>query len=412
MMKSIKSGKRYAKSCKVHFLLWKASTLSQHCLMSHLKSDKYRVCTPVADELGSPLAGWLPGWYAATRDPPTPQGSHPILFGLSQLCLLRLLHAWHCLVVTYDPATTCLAPLPSVLSPADLITALTYSQWITRYRNQKLLDLLFHKMINQFNVQMFQFSVSSARVLVVNINGLSLVFLFDWWVHVTSWNAIHTMIESAQNSPVPDSLLCKGASGPRLAMTGRQLMFQDTKRHYRPCGSGLQWKQFKSHYRPCIKYRAPRKQNGPCSTKYQRTLRDTFCALCETLWDTFLCTKHSPRFLYCLRVEQSSISSVLSPWHLCLALTHRLGVAADKLWHLYLSRSVLQSLCDTMRQSARRLDDTRLVLLVLPSVLLRFFLYPVSALLSPPSQQLCLAQCLLPSLSSQTHHEKVHLVSK
>ena len=88
-------------------------------------------------------------------------------------------------------------------------------------------------------------------------------FLFDWWVHVTSWNAIHRMIESAQNSPVPDSLLCKGASGPRLAMTGRQLMFQDTKRHYRPCGSGLQWKQFKSHYRSSIKYRAPRKQNGP-----------------------------------------------------------------------------------------------------------------------------------------------------
>ena len=66
-------------------------------------------------------------------------------------------------------------------------------------------------------------------------------------------------------------------------------MLQDTRRHYRPCGSGLQWKQFKRHYRPCIKYRAPRKQNGPCSTGLQRTLRDTFSTLCETLLKPHFC---------------------------------------------------------------------------------------------------------------------------
>ena len=86
---------------------------------------------------------------------------------------------------------------------------------------------------------------------------------------------------------------------------------------------------------------------------------------------------------------QSSISSVLSPWHLCLALTHRLGVAADKLWHLYLSRSVLQSLCDTMRQSARRLDDTS------PSSLFPLS-RPSSAVSHPPTVMPC---SMSPSIS-------------
>ena len=180
------------------------------------------------------------------------------------------------------------------------------------------------------------------------------------------------MIESVQCSNIPDSLQCKSASGPRLAETGQQLMLQDTRRHCKPCRTVLHWNStWHQKTLQTLQNSAPRDTRRYCNPS---NIPTGFIVL----------------ELRVLGGKQSSISSVLSlaaslfPWHLFCPVDIFIWSSPASDLPVSLTLESLKKRQSTIWECFGFFSQSCVSL----------------SLSSPTNQQLCLAQCLLPFLST------------
>ena len=292
-----------------------------------------------------------------------------LLLGISLHCLALpgLAITWHCLVVTDDPATTWVTIRLTVLYP-------------THARNESQgteTRCLWQGYILDYNYKGTAPLGPSRSQMPCWIQVLCI-----WSESTSSscqgfleMQSMGRMIESVQCSNIPDRPLCRSASGPRLAETGQQLMLRDTRRHCTPCRTVLQGISI-GHQKTLLNNVPVEPKDTAVPVTYwskgtaQGSRISSFLSLFGTLWNTWAlkknlirmdrlkmtslflslrgcnakCTLYNPVYLNILNIlrdritpkptyistanivfelrvdgeKQSSISSVLSLWHLYL----------------------------------------------------------------------------------------------